>query len=598
MGADGARALAASLERKTTLKELNLSMNGIGDDGARALATSLERNMTLETLDLRRSGIGADGARALAASLERNKTLETLDLRRNDIGDDGARALAASLEKNTTLVKLGLAGNDIGDDVLKALEALLKDPLRAKKAADAKAASEKAVADKAAAEKAAAAKRAADEEAAVEKAAAERAAAQKAAAAKVAAEKAAAEKAAAEKEAANKAAAAKKAADDKAAAAKAATDKAAAAAANQAVDEKAAAAKAATDKAASEKATGAAAAEAAEELRRRATALGFLQMLTSLNVAEDSTLKMAVVWCDEKGATSVSDIVECDMVDDFVRHLGLKPIPDKRLRNMLQASTAASSSSSPSPQFAWDPLKPTFYFLSRAAVLSATAKQLKRMQELRDSKLLEKMAVDLNEAFQGKGLIQNVLFVSHRWEDFMTPDETGAQLAALKAHLMSHPEVQYVWFDYSCMPQRSESAHRSGTDDRTPAEKAEFDLMLKAIADLYLTAKVLILLDTAYRTRFWTTMEGWCAMQQVTPQGVRPARAGESRVTVSCIHNATEKDREALLEMSTKTPAEMSKFLASPDVFVTNKKDKETMLPIVGETDKHVREMMSGMHSR
>jgi ribosomal protein L13E len=41
----------------------------------------------------------------------------------------------------------------------------------------------------------------------------------------------------------------------------------------------------------------------------------------------------------------------------------------------------------------------------------------------------------------------------------------------------------------------------------------------------------------------------------------------------------------------------MSKFLASPDVAVTNKKDKVTMLPIVGKTDEHVREMMSGMHS-
>ena len=362
----------------------------------------------------------------------------------------------------------------------------------------------------------------------------------------------------------------------------------------------AAAMRARADNAASEKAVAerAAAAEAPEELRRRATALGFLQMLTSVNVAEDATLKKAIVWCDEKGATSVSDIVEYELVDDFVRHLCLKPIPDKKLRSMLQAlPTASSSSSSPSPQLEWNRHKPTFYFLPRAAVLSATAKQLERMKQMRDSKLLEKMAVDLNEAFQGKGLIENVLFVSHRWEDPATPDETGAQLAALKAHLLAHPEVQYIWFDYSCMPQRS-SGCPPDKDDRTPAEKTEFDLMLKAIADLYLTAKVLILLDTAYRTRFWTTMESWCAMQQVTSQGVRPARAGESRVTVSCIHNATEKDREALLEMSTKTPAEMSKFLASPDVFVTNKKDKETMLPIVGETDKHVKEMMSGLHGR
>jgi hypothetical protein len=245
---------------------------------------------------------------------------------------------------------------------------------------------------------------------------------------------------------------------------------------------------------------------------------------------------------------------------------------------------------------AWDPLKPGFYFLTRAAVLDLTATQLQRMQEMRDSKLLVKVLIDLNDAFQGKGLIESVLFVSHRWEDPATPDETGAQLAAIKAHLLAHPEIQFVWFDYSCMPQRSSGCPQD-QDDRTPAEKAEFDLMLKSIADLYLTAKVLILLDTMYRTRFWTTMEGWCAMQKVTPQGVRPARAGESRVTVVCIHNATQHDERALLEMSTKTAEEITKFLGSPDVAVTNKKDKTTMLPIVGKTDERVRKMMSGMHS-
>ena len=79
------------------------------------------------------------------------------------------------------------ADNGIGDDVKEALEALLKDPLRAKKAAD------KAAADKAAPGKAAADKAAAD------KAAADKAAADKAAAAKSAADKAAADKAAAAK---------------------------------------------------------------------------------------------------------------------------------------------------------------------------------------------------------------------------------------------------------------------------------------------------------------------------------------------------------------------------------------------------------------
>jgi hypothetical protein len=265
-------------------------------------------------------------------------------------------------------------------------------------------------------------------------------------------------------------------------------------------------------------------------------------------------------------------------------------------RRRSQQQRAAKATAKEAAKKAWNPHKPTFYFLPRAAVLSAMAKQLGRMQELRDSLQLVKLAIDLNEAFQGKGLIPFILFISHRWEDSVTPDETGAQLAAIQAHLKAHPDIQFIWFDYSCMPQRSGSAHRSGKDDRTMAEKAEFDLMLSAISDLYLTANVLILLDTMYRTRFWTTMVGWCAMQKVTSQGVRPAREGEARTTVSCIHNATQEDRQALLNMSIKTPSEISNFLASPDVAVTNQKDKTTMLPIVGKTDEHVREMMSGMH--
>jgi hypothetical protein len=140
----------------------------------------------------------------------------------------------------------------------------------------------------------------------------------------VAAEKAAADKAAAEKAAVAKAAAAKAAAD------KAAADKAAA--------EKAAAAKAAADKAAADKL--AADKAAAEELRRRATALGLLQVLTTANIADDATLKKSIAFCDEQGVTKVSDLVEYNLVDDFVRHLGLKNVPGQKLRGMLQPSTA------------------------------------------------------------------------------------------------------------------------------------------------------------------------------------------------------------------------------------------------------------------
>ena len=40
-------------------------------------------------------------------------------------------------------------------------------------------------------------------------------------------------------------------------------------------------------------------------------------------------------------------------------------------------------------------------------------------------------------------------------------------------------------------------------DCRTPFDGKEFILMIGAIADLYLTAFVLILLDGSYASRFW-----------------------------------------------------------------------------------------------
>jgi len=204
-------------------------------------------------------------------------------------------------------------------------------------------------------DKAAAAKAAADK-AAADKAAADKAAADKAAAEKAAAEKAAAEKVAAEKVAAEKRAAAERAAAERAAAEKVAAEKRAA---DKATAEKAAVERAAAERAAADKA-------AAEELRRRATALGLLQVLTTANIADDVTLKKTIAFCDEQGVTSVSDLVEYNLVDDFVRHLGLRNVPGMKLRGMLQPPTSGlaghlsnrlvppsnSSSNKPSPETA------------------------------------------------------------------------------------------------------------------------------------------------------------------------------------------------------------------------------------------------------
>ena len=62
-----------------------------------------------------------------------------------------------------------------------------------------------------------------------------------------------------------------------------------------------------------------------EQLRRRATALGLLQVLNNANIADDATLQKSMAFCDKHGVTKVSDVVEFNLVDDFVRHLTSQP---------------------------------------------------------------------------------------------------------------------------------------------------------------------------------------------------------------------------------------------------------------------------------
>merc|ERR1719310_1708732 len=100
------------------------------------------------------------------------------------------------------------------------------------------------------------------------------------------------------------------------------------------------------------------------------------------------------------------------------------------------------------------------------------------------------MEIPLDILFQGGPLCKQITFVSHRWEDPDFPDMQDVQLCATQAHLRERTEVQWVWYDYMCMPQKIPTA--TTKDGRTPREKAEFKAMLMAMVDLYLTCSVLI----------------------------------------------------------------------------------------------------------
>ena len=95
----------------------------------------------------------------------------------------------------------------------------------------------------------------------------------------------------------------------------------------------------------------------------------------------------------------------------------------------------------------WRKTSPAFYFLSAESVLEATYTSLPRMQTLRDQGLLRRMEIPLVDAFRGVGIIKEVLFVSHRWEEPSQPDTTGEQLAAIRRYLLAHPDVKWIWFE-------------------------------------------------------------------------------------------------------------------------------------------------------
>ena len=248
----------------------------------------------------------------------------------------------------------------------------------------------------------------------------------------------------------------------------------------------------------------------------------------------------------------------------------------------------------------WSDEAPYFYFIPAQVVRDCKTRSLPPMQALRAVGNLEKKKVRLAKAFKGEGVIKKILFVSHRWEEPGRPDVKGVQLEAIQAYLKEHLEIKWVWFDYSSMPQKV-----GGIDTRTLKEKAEFQLMLSAIADLYLTAQVLILLDGSYASRFWTLTEAWCSMQTATQDGLHNSISKTeeadftgsdvqvgSRCTIKCIHNAAkETTSTGLVDLvATKTPENMYKILEKPDVNVTNAKDKEAMLPVIQKTNERVIE--------
>eukprot|EP01006_Ploeotia_vitrea_P043189 TRINITY_DN66700_c7_g2_i1.p1 TRINITY_DN66700_c7_g2~~TRINITY_DN66700_c7_g2_i1.p1 ORF type:complete len:359 (-),score=45.30 TRINITY_DN66700_c7_g2_i1:162-1238(-) len=123
LGDEGVELLVNNLQ--PSVRKLNLCTNEITDVGATAVAQFLgTERCQLTALDMNRNQIGDVGCQAVAESLlNKNQTvLETLSIMDNTVGDTGATHILQAFQQNTTLVRVNLKGNKIKEEIMKELD--------------------------------------------------------------------------------------------------------------------------------------------------------------------------------------------------------------------------------------------------------------------------------------------------------------------------------------------------------------------------------------------------------------------------------------------------------------------------------------------
>ncbi|XP_053364967.1 NACHT, LRR and PYD domains-containing protein 12-like isoform X3 [Clarias gariepinus] len=127
---EGCAALTSALiSNPSHLRDLDLSMNKVGDSGVKCLCDVLENpHCKLESLRLYECGVSDEGCAALTSALRSNPShLRELDLSYNNVGDAGVKYLSALLENPyCKLEKLKLFECDISAEGCAALTSALR----------------------------------------------------------------------------------------------------------------------------------------------------------------------------------------------------------------------------------------------------------------------------------------------------------------------------------------------------------------------------------------------------------------------------------------------------------------------------------------
>jgi hypothetical protein len=79
---------------------------------------------------------------------------------------------------------------------------------------------------------------------------------------------------------------------------------------------------------------------------------------------------------------------------------------------------------------------------------------LPRFQELREEQPDQLREVDMSRAESYRGSFRHkYVVVSHAWDEPGVPDSVGAKIRQIKSFLEEYPQIEWVWFDFWCLPQ-------------------------------------------------------------------------------------------------------------------------------------------------
>lgn len=98
--------------------------------------------------------------------------------------------------------------------------------------------------------------------------------------------------------------------------------------------------------------------------------------------------------------------------------------------------------------------------------------------------------------------------VSYVWYRAEHPDPHGEQTDVLREWLRANKDITDVWMDWCCLPQTPRSFE----------EQDEFESGLASVNMVYLSCKVVKIVNLQYISRFWPQFESWLSFQAVDPQ--------------------------------------------------------------------------------